>query len=204
MKIWKWLFLLWPFPLFAQVNALQDITIADGLSQGMVFSMLQDHGGFVWIATKDGLNRFDGYNYKTYFPNASLPYSISESQVTALYEDKLGRLWVGTMGKGLNLFDHRTQRFYHASIETNGNSSSQKNINQPISSITGDGQGRIWVGTHDGKILVLAPKTVWPNNFPINDNFTAELQTVQFASPPKEKGNGGVTFYPTLKNGLQK
>src|SRR6218665_1319456 len=108
----------------AQQNLWQSISIANGLSQGMIYDMMQDRQGFMWIATKDGLNRYDGYNFKVFTRNPYKEYSISGNTCTALLEDSQGRIWVSTEKDGLNLFDPKTQRFYHASppIATNESS----------------------------------------------------------------------------------
>jgi len=60
--------LLWLLPtistLFAQMPQYEAITIENGLSQGMIFDIVQTRDGFIWVATKDALNRYDGYNFK--------------------------------------------------------------------------------------------------------------------------------------------
>jgi ligand-binding sensor domain-containing protein len=153
MKNW-WLLLLLPLFALPQPGRVRDITIANGLSQGMVFSMLQDRDGFVWIATKNGLNRYDGYNFKVYYKNPTQPFSISENTVTALFEDSHGRLWVGTNSQGINLLDRRTQRFYHANFETtSGLDSTQKTMNPSVSAISESPDGSIWLGTSNSRLL---------------------------------------------------
>jgi signal transduction histidine kinase/DNA-binding response OmpR family regulator/ligand-binding sensor domain-containing protein len=92
---------------------VEKLTIEDGLSQGMIFDILQSRKGFIWVATKDGLNRYDGYNFKVYTNDPFNPYSIAENTVTALYEDSRGWLWIGTQSKGLDLFDPHSGRFHH-------------------------------------------------------------------------------------------
>ncbi len=81
--------------LFAQSPLLERITIEHGLSQGMIFDMVQTRDGFLWIATKDGLNRYDGYNFKIFSNDPFDSYSLSENTITALFEDSRGLLWAG-------------------------------------------------------------------------------------------------------------
>ena len=94
------------------------ITINDGLSQGMVTSIVQDHYGFLWFATKDGLNRYDGYHFLVYRHDPSNPNSIADNYTETIFEDSKGRLWVGTRSKGLELFDRDTEAFHHFKKKT--------------------------------------------------------------------------------------
>jgi ligand-binding sensor domain-containing protein/two-component sensor histidine kinase len=123
------------------------ITINDGLSQGMVNCMIQDHYGFMWIGTKDGLNRYDGYNFVIYRSNSSDLNSLADNFITALFEDSKGRLWVGTAGHGLDLFDRETETFFHFTKKSSGNLSIS---DDRILTISEDKISNIWVGTVNG------------------------------------------------------
>src|SRR5438477_10947747 len=79
----------------------ETIGIDDGLSQGMVNCIVQDHYGFIWFATKDGLDRYDGYHFVIYRHDPSDPNSIADNYVETVFEDSKGRLWVGTRSQGL-------------------------------------------------------------------------------------------------------
>lgn len=112
------LFLLWmlqtlllkPNQGFAQVP-IESISIQQGLSQGMIYDILQDREGFLWFATKDGLNRFDGYSLKVFTNEAYDPHSLSGNSILKLFEDHQGRIWVVTDNEGLNVYDKKTGRF---------------------------------------------------------------------------------------------
>jgi signal transduction histidine kinase/DNA-binding response OmpR family regulator/ligand-binding sensor domain-containing protein len=97
----------------AQNAAAERLTIENGLSQGMIFDICQTRDGFLWMSTKDGLNRYDGHNFKVFSNNPFDPFTLAENTVTALYEDSRGWLWVGTETKGLDLFDTQTGRVHH-------------------------------------------------------------------------------------------
>ncbi len=101
----------------AQRPDFEAITIEHGLSQGMIYDLLQTRDGFLWIATKDGLNRYDGYNFKVFDNDPYNPFSLAENTVTALFEDSRGWLWVGTESKGLDLYDRRSGRFHHFNLD---------------------------------------------------------------------------------------
>ena len=72
------------------------LTTNDGLSQGYVVDILQDRRGFMWFATRDGLNRYDGYTFVVYKHNPNDPGSLSSNFLQDLMEDDHGYLWIAT------------------------------------------------------------------------------------------------------------
>jgi signal transduction histidine kinase/DNA-binding response OmpR family regulator/streptogramin lyase len=132
------------FRCIGQSGSWQSLTISDGLSQGMVNDMMQDREGFMWFATKDGLNRYDGYNFKIFTRDPYNPHSISGNFCTALLEDTKGHIWIGTEKDGLNLYDPKTHRFTHIAISD----TSLKNAgNYAIDYLKEDKVGAIWIIT---------------------------------------------------------
>ncbi len=93
--------------------SFEALTIDDGLSQGMVNCIIQDHFGFMWFATKEGLNRYDGYHFVVYRHDINDTTTLADNFIRCVFEDKEGRLWVGTAGHGLDLFDRTTETFIH-------------------------------------------------------------------------------------------
>lgn len=92
--------------------AFETITTADGLSQGLAYDMIQDRDGFIWIGTKDGLNRYDGYEFRVFTHDPNDPYSISSNAIQHLFEDSQGRIWACTMNDGLSVYDKHSGRFH--------------------------------------------------------------------------------------------
>ena len=91
------------------------IGVSDGLTQGSVYYMLKDSRGFLWFGTQDGLNRYDGKQFRTYRPalgkqGAIQPGSIRGVNIFGIVEDPDGNLWIGTED-GLNRYDRRRDRF---------------------------------------------------------------------------------------------
>jgi len=89
-------------PAAAQYRSMmfERFTIENGLSNNSVNSVLQTKDGFLWIATKDGLNRYDGQLFKHYKHNPADKNSLPENYVNSLLESSDGRLLIGTWGRG--------------------------------------------------------------------------------------------------------
>ncbi len=82
----------------------------DGLSYGFVTGIVQDDNGFIWFATEDGLNRFDGINFKVFKHNASNPNSLPSNYLDFLYKDAEGDIWLSTR-QGIYQFDTNTEKY---------------------------------------------------------------------------------------------
>ena len=133
---------------FAQSDLrFKRLSIVQGLSQSTVETVLQDRYGFMWIGTEDGLNRYDGYQFKIYKHDPGDSTSISNNNVWCLFEDHDGYLWIGTFSGGLNRYDPKTDTFtrYLYDPEDQFGLSSNK-----IRSISEDHQGYLWIGTRNG------------------------------------------------------
>ena len=87
------------------------LTTNDGLSQGYVVDILQDRRGFMWFATRDGLNRYDGYTFVVHKHDPNDPGSLNSNFLQDLMEDEHGNLWVAT-NTGVNRFNLATERMY--------------------------------------------------------------------------------------------
>lgn len=123
------------------------IGLREGLSQSSVFALCQDYLGFMWIGTRDGLNRYDSRKFFTYRNVPSDSTSLTDNYILSLLEDTQKRLWIGTR-TGLNRYDRLRDRFVRVPLPDNssGNSSSEP----MIWSIVEDRAGRIWLGTNQG------------------------------------------------------
>lgn len=125
----------------------EQISIDEGLSNSWVWCILQDQKGFLWVGTKDGLNRYDGYRFTVYKHDPKQPGSLSNNIVTALFEDKAGVLWIGTEGGGLNRFNPEKGLFESYSHDPDDDLSLSSNS---VTSIYEDRSGILWVGTGTG------------------------------------------------------
>ncbi len=94
-------------------SSIQILSINDGLSQSDIYSIVQDDLGFIWFATRDGLNRYDGYNFKIYRPDKKDPKnSLSHQAINILLKSQDGTLWIGTEN-GLNRYFPKMDAFEH-------------------------------------------------------------------------------------------
>jgi len=124
--------------------AYESISTAQGLSQGMIFDLLQDKEGFIWAATKNGLNRYDGYSFKIFANDPYNANSLSSNTVVKLFEDSKGRIWAGTENAGLNIYDKQSGKFYRI---THSNSNPASLSGNGIRSIMEMPDGRMLVAT---------------------------------------------------------
>ncbi|MDJ0835977.1 MAG: ATP-binding protein [Acidobacteriota bacterium] len=131
------------------------LSVDEGLSQGIVYRVLQDHKGFIWFCTQDGLNRYDGYSFRVYRNIPEDPESLSESYVYTIFEDSKKRLWVGTSGGGLNLFNRKRESFQVFRNEF-GNEKSLSH--DKVTHIYEDPNGILWISTHGGGLNRFDPE----------------------------------------------
>lgn len=137
--------------LHAQIPIVfNHLTMENGLSQNSVMAIAQDKNQFVWMGTRHGLNRYDGYRFKIYNSSSDSPSSISDNVITSLLSDSKGRLWIGTEN-GLNIYNEKTDRF----LRINKKSSAKSFSCDSVECLYEDQQKNIWIGTYNGLNLVL-------------------------------------------------
>ena len=143
-----WFFLgCYPGALTAQLSPPTFERISNRQLEGTVWSIAQDTIGFLWLATPTGLYRYDGYDLLAYTNHPDDPSSLSNSDVMAVYVDRLDDVWVGTRGGGLNRLvrsEERFDRFRHDPEDSNSLSSDS------VWRILEDRQGTLWVATLSG------------------------------------------------------
>ena len=120
-------------------------SIDDGLSQSTITSIYQDQDYYLWFATLDGLNKFNGKSFKIYSYIPDDKYSISNKWVYDITEDKEGFLWVATLD-GLNKFDRKTGRFYRFYHDPTNPRSLPENI---IKGLYVDENNILWIRTNN-------------------------------------------------------
>ncbi|MBS1744046.1 MAG: hypothetical protein JST81_13515 [Bacteroidetes bacterium] len=120
------------------------LTVKDGLSQGLISSIIQDKEGLMWFGTMDGLNKYDGYNFTVYRKQQDNPFSLPDNFITALQEDDKGNFWIGTNTGGLCLFDKKHEKFYRVRLPKKNESLSNNTVS--------------YIKYRNGKLMVIDSK----------------------------------------------
>ena len=137
----------------SQDMRFEHITNKQGLSQNTIGCISQDSIGFLWFGTYDGLNRYDGYNFKIFKHDPEDSTSISNNFIRYTCVDRNGTLWVGTMSGGLNRYDQETESFTSYKFNKDDSTSISENS---ITTICADKNNTLWIGTAEQGINKLA------------------------------------------------
>lgn len=113
----------------------------NSLSQSSVLCMTQDSVGFLWIGTKDGLNRFDGYEFVTYKYDRDNINSLSSNEISCLVIQNNRWLWIGTRSGGINRLEFATGAITRFSGLT---------YDDQVRDLYIDSEGQLWAGTAEG------------------------------------------------------
>jgi len=133
----------------SQEIALERISTKEGLSQNSITCIAQDSTGFLWFGTYDGLNRYDGYDFKIYRHDPRNPYSLNHNHIRSLCVDYMGNVWIGTVGGGLNVYDQEKEIFKSFIPEPENSTSLSYHS---ITSLLIDKQNNLWIGTSLGGV----------------------------------------------------
>jgi len=134
----------------AQDLDLQVQKIAQGLSQNTVTTMVQDQYGFMWIGTRNGLNRFDGVEITQYDRRFNDSISVSHGFVNHVFEDSEGVVWVGTREGGLNWYHRERDEFINVRLDPDPNNISSSSV----TFIYEDQHANFWLGTQDHGLIL--------------------------------------------------
>jgi signal transduction histidine kinase/ligand-binding sensor domain-containing protein/CheY-like chemotaxis protein len=139
------------FPL-----VLEHLTTADGLPQGTVYATLQDSQGFVWLATEDGLVRYDGHELVRYSRLPTSSGGLSGNYIFQMTEDAHRDLWIAVKDGGVARWHRDTNSF---TIIRHSDTDPQSLASDAVRALVLDERGRVWIGTSDAGIDVLEPAT---------------------------------------------
>lgn len=141
------LFLCLPFVLNAQKLRFEKYTLQDGLSIiGHDFKMYQDSLGFLWIPSFNGLNRFDGREFRVFKYKREKPFDLSGNDITDIVPGPNNELWIGVGGGGINIYHPESGLFEHLYHNPQDPESLCTNY---VMHINKDGAGNMWIqGLH--------------------------------------------------------
>jgi signal transduction histidine kinase/ligand-binding sensor domain-containing protein/AraC-like DNA-binding protein len=132
----------------------------EGLSSSSVNAIIKDKYGYMWFATEDGLNKFDGVNFTVYRHNLTDTTTIGGNVISALFEDRWGNLWIGT-NQSLSVYNRKKDAFINYRFM--GNSATR--------AIAADHFGNLWVGGYFG---------LYKLNYSISKTENTQLAGVKF------------------------
>ena len=148
------------------------LTLDQGLSQSTVQAIVQDHDGFMWFGTIDGLNKFDGYNFTVYQNQPGDSNSIADNWITSLCLGKDSSLWIGTLSRGLCRYDSHTDQFLNYRFDPSlfDSPARQRLLAElpftfsylnyyTIKAIFEDHAGSLWLGTFGGGLYRFDKRT---------------------------------------------
>jgi ligand-binding sensor domain-containing protein/DNA-binding CsgD family transcriptional regulator len=134
-------------PLAAVAHSFSATGVGSGLKARVIPALLIDREGFLWVGSREGLFRYDGYEPTAFLPNPADPDTISDSDIRCLYQDGDGTLWAGTYSGGLNRFDPTTGNFRHYRHDSVDPGSI---IDDSILAMADGPEGGLWVATQGG------------------------------------------------------
>lgn len=199
---------LFAAPCFAQYY-FKHYQVEDGLSHNSVRSIIQDKKGLIWVGTRGGLSRFDGYTFKTYKNKKNKFGNIGNNVITVIAEDQKGMLWIGT-GKGVFRYNPYTEVFTqihkdlkgfitHILVDGENNLwfvsnyslfryNQKKNkitdFKMPASCIALDKDMNLWVGNEDGVLSIYNSKNKLINTSRVIDrNIQKNLRSISKILP---------------------
>ena len=129
-----------------------------GLSDARVTAIAQDRYGFMWFATPNGLNRYDGYSIKSFY-YTSEKSGLPSNSIISLYSSRKGDLWIGTAA-GVVQYDFVTESFLHF----DSTDEASRDVNKfSVNDFEEDKDGNIYVACDKGVIRYLYNQKKWEN-----------------------------------------
>ncbi len=138
---------------FSDSNPIYKFSTGQGLSSSVVYAVLQDDKGLIWIGTEEGLNRFDGHQF-TWFGNKNGRYSLTHNRTQTLYKAPDGTIWAGT-SDGLNIYDYPSDSIIKIRTDTGP----LRLLYNDITFITHGGENQTWLGTYGDGVHLFDWKT---------------------------------------------
>ncbi len=133
---------------------LEHLTTSDGLPQGTVFATVQDAQGFVWLATEDGLVRYDGHELFRYAYSRSAAGGLPGNYIQAIVEDRHHDLWIAIKDGGLARWQRTTDTFI---VYRHDPANAASLASDAVHTLVVDAGNRVWIGTSNAGLDILEP-----------------------------------------------
>jgi ligand-binding sensor domain-containing protein/DNA-binding CsgD family transcriptional regulator len=140
-------FLFCAISTMAQARTFSPVGAASGMDARMVVSMIIDNNGFLWVASREGLFRYDGYKTVTFKPRPGEDGFISDMDLRLVYQSLDGDIWVGTNTGGLNRYDQTSGKF---TVYRHDSTEPSSILDDSIYGISEGPEGGLWVSTQHG------------------------------------------------------
>lgn len=139
-------------------HIFERISLKQGLSQCFIYNIIQDSHGFMWIGTQDGLNRYDGHNFKIYKHKSNAEDSLQNNIVTSIYEDSSKSIWIGSLQNTFSKYNKEKDNFLRYTVNDIGNSEFNYKNFRNIKTMLEDKSGSILIGTLGCGLIKFNPK----------------------------------------------
>lgn len=181
--------------------AFDHLTVEEGLSLSTVYTTLQDRNGLIWIGTRYGLNRYDGYECRVFLPIKDDKTSLAAPTVIALAEDKKGKIWIGHRDAGISIWD-KSKGIFERFPDKPDNEIDWNIIT--VRSIHEDSRGWMWIGTAGAGVFVFDENRnkiehlciqCQPQSKALNTNFIFDFQEDRQGRIWIAANGPGISFY---------
>ena len=162
------------FNTFSNEKRFKVINMTSGLTSNTVLCLMEDSDGYIWIGTRDGLNRYDGKNFETFEHKFGDSTSLINNHVNCLTQSGNQEIWIGT-AKGLSKFDVHTKRFKSYQLKID----SVQLYTNNIRTIFERNEKELWIGTAHGLFIFDKKNETYRHLF-ISQDLSLEKNGIRF------------------------
>ncbi|WP_106829955.1 hybrid sensor histidine kinase/response regulator transcription factor [Parabacteroides pacaensis] len=156
-NIFLFFWLLFPLCLNAQPYSVKRLGATEGLSNTNILGIAQDKRGFLWIATEEGLNKFDGTRFTNYYKGMPDKLNLTGNELNCLLDDPDEPiLWIGTQRAGLNAYNYKNDTF---TVYKHDPKNPNSLITDDVTDLQPAPDGNLWIATYWRGIDHLDKKT---------------------------------------------